>query len=150
MISSDGLWATHIGTGDHLQAGTVQLDVNSGGKNHVRIVGIAERGWLFVNGHFISQLDLAGNVRSGDIGVGTGMYEGTEREDAVTRYEGFTWQRINRRYGPSSGEIEDAGEFIGTHDSFVSTRDIVVEATFTQPGSPNSTWDYGFIIRATE
>ena len=145
VISSDGQWSTFIGPNDYLQGGTVQLNANAGGNNHVRIVGIAERGWLFVNGRFVADLDLSGLTRSGDIAIATGLFEGTEREGAVTKYEDFKWSRLSRRYGPASGTtMRPDPNSIGHHATTVYARDYVMEALFT---NPQVNWDYGFIFR---
>ena len=145
VVSSDGRWSTSIGHNNRQQGGTVQLNLTAGGRNTVKVAAIGDRGWLIINGRFVSSLDLSGVTQAGDIRVATGMYAGTEREGAVTRYEDFKWQKLTRRYGPASGEIDHGGEFIGVHKSGVFTRDLVVQATYTRP---SAWWDCGFIIRA--
>ena len=145
VVSSDGRWATFIGPNNYQQGGTVQLNQTAGGKNTVEVVAIGVGGWLIINGRFVSSLDLSGVTQAGDIKVATGLYSGTEREGAVTRYEDFKWQKLTRRYGPASGEIEHGGEFVGEHETSVFTRDVVVQATYTRP---SAWWDCGFIIRA--
>ena len=144
VISSNGRWATFIGPDNQQRGGTALLDMTSGGKNHVRVVAIGKRGWLIINGRFVSSLDLSGIMQAGDIAVATGMYSGSEREGSVTKYEGFKWSALSHPYGPASDEIDSGEGSIGTHWSGVFARDVVLEATFTQPAI---LWDCGFIIR---
>ena len=144
VISSKGRWATFIGPDNRQRGGTTLLDMTAGGKNHVRVVAIGKRGWLIINGRFVSSLDLSGIMQAGDIAVATGMYSGSEREGAVTKYEGFKWSALSHPYGPASDEIDSDEGSVGTHRSGVFARDVVLEATFTQPAI---LWDCGFLIR---
>ena len=34
------------------------LEFGDGGRNHVRVVAIGDRGWLFINSNFVSSFDL--------------------------------------------------------------------------------------------
>ena len=121
------------------------FDTSAGGRNHLRVVAINERGWLFVNGEFVSALDLSDVTGAGDVAVITGAFTGNEVAGAVTRFENFQGERLSRRYGPAEGKLEKEPGRIGTHWSEVRTRDLVVEAEFVNP--QGSDWDYGFIIR---
>ena len=122
------------------------FDTSAGGRNHLRVVAIEERGWFFVNGDFVATLDLSDVTVSGDIAVITGAFTGDEVAGAVTRFENFKISRLARRYGPAEGTImEKKPEYIGTYSSGVTTRDLVVEANFS--GALGIEWDYGFIIR---
>jgi len=110
---------------------------------------VGERGYFFVNGEFIIELDLSDITGAGDVSVITGAYTGNERDRAVTRYEGFTILGLTKYYGPADGRLIDVepGK-IAEHDSGVWTRTLVAEAEFVNP--KGSDWDYGFIIRNPE
>ena len=124
------------------------FNTHDGGRNRLWVIIIGERGVFFVNGEFISVLNLSQVTKPGDVSVITGAYTGNERTGAVTRFEGFTVSPLLKRYGPATGKLEKEPEFVAKHDSSVWTRDSVVEAEFINPNG--SAWDYGFIIRRPE
>jgi len=132
-----------------LGGGTLQnFNIASGGRNHVRVVAIDERGWLFVNGDFVSALDLSDITEAGDVAILTGAFEGDEVAGAVTRYENFKGSQLDHRYGPADGQLEYQEGFISAHDSGIQARDLVAEAAFTNPSGRD--WDYGFLIRNSD
>ena len=132
-----------------VSGGTLEtFDTSEGGRNHLRVVAIEERGWLFVNGEFVSSLDLSAVTGAGDVAVITGGFTGNQVAGAVTRFESFQGDRLSRRYGPADGKLEKEPGSIATHGSRVQTRDLIVEAEFVNP--QGSDWDYGFIIRNPE
>ena len=154
MVTSDQRWylawrETRNADNQRVGGGTIPtFDTGAGGRNHLRVVAIKERGWLFVNGEFVSSLDLAAVTRAGDIAVITGAFTGNEVAGAVTRFENFRGDRLSKRYGPADGKLEKEPGFIAGHGSRVSARDLVAEAEFVNP--QGSDWDYGFIIRNPE
>ncbi len=150
-VTSDRRWALSWRdwpTGESVQVGggTIpSFDTNAGGKNHLRIVAIESRGWLFVNGEFVSSLDLSAVTRAGAVAIFSGSFTGNEIAGAVTQFENFRGNRLSKRYGPADGKLEKEPGLIAAHDSGIRTRDLVVEAEFVNP--QGSDWDYGFIIR---
>ena len=151
IVTSDQRWslAWREGTNPRNQiigGGTIpRFDTTAGGRNHLRIVAIGERGWLFANGDFVSTLDFSDVIASGDIAVITGAYLGHAVAGAVTRFENFKISSLARRYGPIDGALEKKPGSIGLHNSSVKSRDLMVEAVFDSP--PGTAWDYGFVIR---
>ena len=152
VITSDRRWSLVAGDEpprEVIGGGTLRnLDTSAGGRNHLRVVAIKERGWLFINGEFVSTLDLSSVTGAGDVAVITGAFEGNEVAGAVTRFENFRGDRLSRRYGPADGKLEKEPGSIATHWSRVRTRDLVVEADFVNPQGSN--WSYGFLIRRPE
>ena len=152
VITSDRRWSLVAGDEpprEVIGGGTLRnLDTSAGGRNHLRVVAIKERGWLFINGEFVSTLDLSSVTGAGDVAVITGAFEGNEVAGAVTRFENFRGDRLSRRYGPADGKLEKEPGSIATHWSRVRTRDLVVEADFVNP--QGSDWSYGFLIRHPE
>ena len=127
------------------------FDASANGRNHLQLVAVAERGWLFVNGEFISSLDLSKITGAGDVNVFTGAFTGSEVAGAVTRFESFQVIRLTHSYGPASGKLQNYPQesiedrIASKHSSGVWTRNFVAEAEFTHPNSSN--WDYGFTFR---
>ena len=152
VVTSDRRWSLVAGDQPPRQViggGTLRnFDTSAGGRNHLRVVAIKERGWLFVNGEFVSSLDLSTVTGAGDVAVITGAFAGNEIAGAVTRFENFQGERLSRRYGPAEGKLEKEPGSIATHRSKVRTRDLVVEADFVNP--QGSDWSYGFLIRNPE
>ena len=149
VVSSNQGWAVLTGSGAPYQrigGGTVgNLNTGAGGRNHLMVVAIGERGWVFVNGDHVASVDLSSLTSYGDVAVITGAYTGNQIAGAVTRYEEFKGYELKKRYGPADGVLEKEPGFIATHNSSVRTRDFVVEAEFTN--SMNGDMDYGFIVR---
>ena len=152
VVSSNKRWAVRERSNDssrQISGGTVNdLTIASGGRNHLMMVTIESRGWVFVNGDFVVTVDLGNVARSGDVAVVTGAFEGNEITGAVTRYEGFKGYELRKQYGPVDGVLEKEPGSIGIHWSGVRTRDLVAEADFINPRGQN--WDYGFIVRRPE
>ena len=152
VVTSDRRWSLMVGDEpprEVIGGGTLKtFHTGAGDRNHLRVVTTKERGWLFVNGEFVSTLDLSSVTGAGDVAVITGAFTGNEVAGAVTRFENFQGERLSRRYGPAEGKLEKEPESIATHGSRVRTRDLVVEAEFVN--RQGSDWDYGFIIRNPE
>ena len=76
VVSSQSAWYHYLRTEDvdaeqELAAEyTNQLNTDSRGNNHVRIVVKGSEGWLFINGIFVDALDLSGLTEEGSIGSG--------------------------------------------------------------------------------
>ena len=154
VVTSDRRWQlmwreTSSADNQRVGGGTLEtFDTSDGGRNHLRVVAIQERGWLFVNGEFISSLDLSAVIGSGDISVISGAFTGNEVAGAVTRFENFQGDRFTRRYGPADGKLENEEGKVASHQSGVRARDLLVEADFVNP--QGSDWSYGFLIRNPE
>ena len=152
VVTSSKRWS--LVAGDELPrevigGGTLQnFNISAGGRNHLRVVAIQERGWLFVNGEFVADLDLSAVTAAGDIAVITGAFTGNQVSGAVTRFENFKGEQLRRRYGPAAGVLENEPGFLGVHGSGVRTRNLITEAEFISP--LGSDWSCGFVIRNPE
>ena len=151
VVTSDMRWEAQARNLDSsyrelLGDGTLRnLYAGADDRNRLRVVAVGDRGWFFVNGEFISAIDLSSITSAGDIAVITGAFTGDEVDGKVTRFEDFTAFRLNKRYGPADGRLEKEPGFVAEHDSEVWTRNLVAEAEFVNPQAEN--WDYGFIVR---
>ena len=149
VVSSNGEWDVASGSGPpyaQVAAGNVSnLKLGAGQQNHVMVVALEERGWLFVNQTFIASFDLSDVKVSGDVAVITGYYTGDEVAGESTQFENFRGYDLRRRYGPTGGTIGEEGDLVGVHWSGLRSRDFVAEAEFTNPRSGE--WDYGFAFR---
>lgn len=94
IVFSDRSWAfvNYIGNPDGivLTEGTIPgLDINEGSSNHIRLIAWEDRGWFYMNGELISELDLSSQY-SGGIMIATGLYKGHEITGKLTEYQDFT------------------------------------------------------------
>ena len=71
------------------------LNVEEGESNHLRLIADGKQGTLFVNGEEVANLDLLYRTSPGDVAIGTGFVSGSDKAEAVTRYEGFTGRPIS-------------------------------------------------------
>ena len=130
------------------QGNLSRFDTGANGRNHLQLVAVAERGWLFVNGEFISSLDLSSVAGAGDVSIITGAFTGNEVSGAATRFEDFQGTRLTHSYGPASGTLEHEPGLISVHRSGVWTGNFVAEVEFINPSGND--WDYGFVFRRPE
>ena len=80
-------------------------ETHNGGSNHLWVVAVGERGYLFVNGDFIAALDLSAVIGAGGVSVITGAYTGNERAGAVTRYEDFAVTPVEQALRPGQWDV---------------------------------------------
>lgn len=93
VITSDSDWAldlweeTNIGLQND---GTVRnLDTGLNGQNRITLYVNGELGYFWLNGLFVSKLDLSYRPDSGNIFIGSGFYIGNEIPGRDTPYQGF-------------------------------------------------------------
>ena len=154
VVRSDGLWTLNDrtpGTDNFLQEGNVAryLNLNIEDSNLFEIIAVDGQGYFFLNGEFISELDISSRLSEGDIALGTGFYGSDEIEGEVTPYRAFGLWPVSAAYGPSSGELVHVlDDLIKLEAADVDERNFIAEATFTNPfdASVNG-WDYGFSFR---
>ena len=121
------------------------FNTNAGGQNHLRVVAIGERGWLFVNGEFIASFDASAISTSGDVTVSTGFSRATIAVGSVVRVHDFRVTKFEERVGPVDGKLEWIPENWNEHDCGIAAKNLAVEAEFSNPG--NASWSYGFAFR---
>ncbi|HOE03375.1 MAG TPA: serine/threonine-protein kinase, partial [Anaerolineaceae bacterium] len=63
------------------------LRFQKGEPNRVELVVQGSTGYFYLNGEFISQLDLSSRKAAGELKIGTGFYNGSELTGEITRYE---------------------------------------------------------------
>ena len=154
VLTGQGRWSVAWREGrnsenQRIANGTLgNFDTRAGESNIMAVFALGERGLLFVNGEFISSLDLSEVTGPGDIAVITGAFTGNEVAGAATRYEDFQGGRLNKGYGPASGMLYYEAGLVSGHNSGLWASDLLTEAEFTSP--PGRNWDYGFIIRNPE
>jgi len=94
VFNSDKSWKYYLLSG--LPGGKVVLEgkieglnIEEGAANKIRLYADKDRGWLFVNDQFISELDLSKQY-SGAIMIGIGFHGSAELTGKLTDYKDFT------------------------------------------------------------
>ena len=174
-IDSDGYWETFhrlgdTGAIDRYSEESDDINRRPGGKNHLQVVVIGERGWVYINGELNGGLDLSVDTGGNGISVFT--------DDAFvgeTRYEDFTVWRWSSAlaasfsdldpnstptptptpdpkqpiFGPVSGVIHHDSDdgFLEEFDGPSIDGDVMIEVTFSNPFAPDeSHWNYGILF----
>lgn len=98
IVTSEKHWSlrNHTGSssGSLINEGDLSnLDTTIDGSNTIWLYSQGDQGFLYLNGEFVSGLDLSARTNSGDISVGTGFFSDNEITGNSTRYEEFTvWE----------------------------------------------------------
>ena len=136
VVTSDSRWA--LGWRDGADAATElisegmlsRIDTSPGGRNRIWVAAFGQRGLLFINGKFISVLDLSLVADPGDIAVITGVHQGNELPGATTRFQGFQVFGLERAF-----HLGD--------DAWQKGQDYLVETEFKGP--EGTEWFHGFL-----
>ena len=136
-------------TSQEIASGRINnFDTSENGRNELWLLASGPCGMLFINGEFITFLNLSSHTAPGEISITTGNHQDAERPNSVTRFINFNGITLGHDYGPAAGTLEHIPGKISVHSSGVWARDPVAEANFTNP--PGDNWDYGFLIRHPE
>jgi hypothetical protein len=95
VIKSEKSWALVNNTGGPdgaiIDQGELpSLDVTENGSNLIKLIFQAERGWFFLNGELITELDLSERLNPGAIFIATGMFQGDGMVGSSTHYSDFS------------------------------------------------------------
>ena len=103
VINSDGNWQHffRLRRSDHNPAvrvgNTIAIDTAKTGSNHVRVIARGAKGELWINGTYVSRLDLSDLELFGDVRIFANYFTGDAFPGRGTYYENFTV------WAPSSG-----------------------------------------------
>ena len=95
VVDSDGYFSHFLRTGDP-DADPVadrlisEIDTGFPGGNLIRIVAEGRDGKLYINGHFIAELELQGSMESGSVGVIANYWQSDGVSGYSTSVNGFT------------------------------------------------------------
>lgn len=155
LIHSDGSWR-HLRTGQTDDDSTIQsgassnIDPAANAENHVRVIALGNRGWLFINDTYEAELDLGSLVEYGSVGLLGSWFQGEERPGLTTRFSGFIVREIQTAYAPKNVAIphNPTDQAIDAQRINVRLADCIIEARFHNPYSPNDgSWSSGFLLR---
>ena len=96
VINSDGNWQHFVRLRNEdrnpaVSVGrTVAIDTAKTGSNHVRVIARGAKGELWINGTYVSGLDLSDLETFGDVSIFASYYTGEGNSGLGTYYENFT------------------------------------------------------------
>jgi serine/threonine-protein kinase len=95
VIKSEKSWVLVNNSGDPdgviiAQGDLPALDVSENGSNLVKLIFHGDRGWFFLNGEMITELDLSARMNPGAIFIATGIFQGDGKPGSTTRYADFS------------------------------------------------------------
>ncbi len=152
VVLSNKSWkvTAHDGSADGVTIASgelTNLNITDAGTNSVLLVVFKERGWFFLNGQLISELDLSTKMLSGGLELGVGLYANDEIDGYSTQYKNFEIWQANLT--PQSGSlIHDEDTFIEEFGGEEDISNFILTVTYTNPYSTETgNYDYGFMFR---
>ena len=152
-IASNGYWYHHLRNGGQPNgAADVKLgfscNVRKGrsAQNHVRVIALGDRGWLFINGAYEAELDLSAVGGSGTVSLIGVWFDGHEHPGSNTVYKDFVVRPVDLLHGPEDGAIKQGGsDEIDVHPTEARVANGIVELRLFNPlFVAESQWSGGF------
>ena len=153
VVTVNGTWFHYLrdgsADGNAVDSGhTNALRTRDGASNELRLVALASTGWLFVNGEFVTTLDLTDGPTVGGVSLVTDYHLVFERSEGSMQFRGFS-VREPRLVADASGELVHVDDdLIETNYVVGGINDFIVAVTFTNPYPTHVwSWDYGVGFR---
>ena len=152
-IASNGYWYHHLRNGgqpneaEDVQIGfSCNIATGRNAHNHVRVIALGDRGWLFINGDYEANLDLSGVRGSGSVSLIGVWFDGHEHPGSHTVYKDFVVRPVDLLHGPEDGAIKQGGsDQIDVHRTEAQmARGIIEMRLFNPLFVPESQWSGGF------
>ncbi len=159
FVTQSGDWYHYLRTGDasnDQQVGngfSAAIATGAYDSNLIRVIVSGETGTLFVNGEFVTTLDLSEVMDAGGVYAIVGYFAGDGVEGKSTQFEDFkitpiqstpSFERMN---GSIEHRIPDTGQ-IDAYTADLSLVDGIIEARFFNPyASQTGSWSSGFLFR---
>lgn len=151
-ILSDSTWyvTDHTGQSDgtEIASGSLtNLNTREGDVNNVMLVTFGARGWFFLNGTLVSELDLTSKTTPGNVELAVGLYSGNEMDGKATPYQNFNIFQTNLTPEPGS-LVHDQDGYIEEYSPGGNYTNFIAEVTFKNPYSTSTgNFDYGYMFR---
>ena len=94
-VGSRGNWYHYVGQGtvDSIKRVTNRpsryVDTSPTGINFLRIIALGDRGWFFVNGNYVAELDLSGWTERGNVQAFANHFHGHGLRNNSTEFDQF-------------------------------------------------------------
>ena len=114
-----------------------------GSRNSISLYVVENRGWLFVNSVFITDIDVSRGSKMGDLEIATGLISGNEVVGESTTVRNVSAEEVRMLAGPASGELSSSLNSISALPvdaawAYVSVE--IKETHFT------NNWHYGILF----
>ena len=125
------------------------LSLSAGSINNVALIVIEDRGWLFVNFDYVTDLDLSGSQVDGALTIATGLLANSEVPGYSTQYSNVSAQELGLLSGPESGQLTKSGTRIAGQFASLDTATGYARASFEVPINTDE-WSTGVLFRTEE
>ena len=122
------------------------MRLSAGSVNNVTLVVIEDRGWLFVNFDYVTDLDIGGSRTRGDLAIATGLLTGSEVPGYSTRFNNVIGEEVGLLSGPHSGKLIKRDRFIATQYAGVNVTTAYARTDFKVPINTD-VWSSGIMFR---
>ena len=119
---------------------------NAGDTNTMGLFVVENRGWLFVNSVYVTDLDVSAGSTEGELEVATGLFEGDEVPGYSTKLSNIRAAELSILYGPQAGSLTKDSSFISSHRAGVDISFAYAGVEFRTPDDPDK-WSAGFMFR---
>lgn len=115
-ISSFGRWAFvyYDGEFNFIETGDVFLNTGQGDKNKFQLAVIEQKGYLFVNDRFVTELDLSMIDFEGYISLQTGYVSGHQKEGFATGFENLRIYGFGNQVSEVTSTVEPTNTQVPT------------------------------------
>ena len=124
----------------------VDVKLSAGSVNTVSLVVIEDRGWLFVNSVYVTDLDMSGGHPQGQLSITTGVFTDSEVPGYSTRFADVSAQELGLLSGLDSGELAMKPGLIATEYAGVDAATAYARADFKTPINTEP-WSAGLLFR---
>ena len=107
---------------------------------------VEDRGWLFVNSEYITDLDVSDGSREGALEVATGIFTESGVPGYSTKLSTVSAEELSVLYGPQDGSLTNDPGFINTREAGVDVSFAYAGVEFAVADDVN-TWSGGFLFR---
>ena len=152
-IASNGYWYHHL-RGGGLRSGAEDVKIGfscniatgRNAQNHVRVIALGDRGWVFINGGYEGDLDLSGVSGNGSVSLIGVWFNGHEHPGSHTVYKDFVVRPVDTLHGPEDGSIRQGGrDQIDVHPTGSRIANGIIEMHLFNPlFVPEGQWSGGF------
>ena len=135
------------GDSRNVKSGAVNnLKLSAGSINTIALFVIEDRGWLFVNSNYVTDLDIGGSQNQGNLAIATGFWTNTEVPGHSTQFANVSAQELGLLSNSHSGQLTKKDNFIATQYAGVDTATAYARADFRMPDNTDE-WSSGIMFR---
>ncbi|CAN5850882.1 hypothetical protein BH24CHL4_BH24CHL4_17690 [soil metagenome] len=168
VLLSNGEWYAAFGNNEPVLSGLApEIDTLPLGVNTIEFAAQGNNGYVAVNGTVVTQIDLSGVNRPGDVFVGTGFFAANIVEGRPVGYQDFLVWEIpasdnaetaaspfdialgEQVAGPYAGSLSESTDAIELSEPAVDIADFYTSVVFAVPEDDSAPWDFTIAFRHT-